>query len=254
MRPKTNPVERFWKKVRVLGPESCWEWIGAKEHWGHGRFRAGDGSRQYAHRYSFELANGPVANDLCVCHKCDNPSCVNPAHLFLGKRKPAAKLSCIQVKEIRELLAAGKTQKSIAVLYGISQAHVSHINTGVSWPSNEQEDVTMKTFQNQAAQGDMLITRVESLPEGLTEAEAVHGEHVIAHSETGHNHVISEDGVSVFEAANDPFVLYLKVDNTTELRHLRSFDTHESLKIAPGLYRVNRQREYTPEGFRRAAD
>lgn len=112
----------------------------------------------------------------------------------------------------------------------------------------------MKVFQNQAAQGDMLITRIEQMPEGLTEAKAKNGYYIIAHSETGHNHVIAQEGVSVFEAANDPFVLYLKVDNTAELRHLRSFDTHESLKINPGLYRVNRQREYTPEGFRRAAD
>ncbi len=112
----------------------------------------------------------------------------------------------------------------------------------------------MKTFNNMAAQGDMLITRVESIPEGLQPMNPEGGNYIVAHSETGHHHVLPQQDVEVFGAANDPFVLYLVVNNETELKHLRSFDTHESLKVPPGMYRINRQREYTPEGFRRAAD
>lgn len=112
----------------------------------------------------------------------------------------------------------------------------------------------MKTFTNQAAQGDLLITRVDAIPQGLEPMKAEHGDYVVAHSETGHHHVLPEGDVNVFQAANDDFVLYLVVNNETELKHLRSFDTHESLKVPPGMYRINRQREYTPEGFRRAAD
>lgn len=112
----------------------------------------------------------------------------------------------------------------------------------------------MKTFERQAAQGDMLITKIDSIPEGLEPMKPKGGQMIVAHSETGHHHVLPEADVDVFHAANDEFVLYLVVNNETELKHMRSFDTHESLKLQPGKYRINRQREYTPEGFRRAAD
>lgn len=112
----------------------------------------------------------------------------------------------------------------------------------------------MKAFDKQAAQGDLLITRIDTIPDGMEVVKPDDGYYVVAHSETGHNHVIQQEGVNVFRAANDPFVLYLVVDNEVELKHLRSFDTHESIKVPPGMYRINRQREYTPEGFRRAAD
>ena len=110
------------------------------------------------------------------------------------------------------------------------------------------------TFQHQAAQGDLLITRIDKLPEELSPAKAEGGDYIVAHSETMHNHVMAEKDCEVFEAANDPFVLYVVVRNETPIRHLRSFDTHAPIHVSPGIYRINRQREYTPEGFRRAAD
>ena len=112
----------------------------------------------------------------------------------------------------------------------------------------------MKTFHQQAAQGDMLITKVDAIPEGLKPMKPEGDHYVVAHSETGHHHVLPENDVDVFQAANDPFVLYLVVNNETQLEHLRSFDTHAPISIPPGMYRINRQREYTPEGFRRAQD
>ena len=112
----------------------------------------------------------------------------------------------------------------------------------------------MHILKNQAAQGDMLITKITDLPDDLIPAKSENGVFVCAHSETGHNHVVEADGVKAFNAANDPFVMYLVVDNTAKLEHLRSFDTHSPISIPPGVYRINRQREYTPEGFRRAAD
>ena len=111
----------------------------------------------------------------------------------------------------------------------------------------------MITFQKQAAQGDLLITKIDSLPENLIKAES-DGDYTVAHSETGHNHVMSSDDVDFYTSANDNFVLYAVVNKQTELRHLRSFDTHKTITVSPGIYRINRQREYTPEGFRRAAD
>ncbi len=112
----------------------------------------------------------------------------------------------------------------------------------------------MKTFERQAAQGDLLITKIDAIPDGLQKVVAEGGHYVVAHSETGHNHVIQQEGVDVFSAANDPFVLYLVVDTVSEITHLRGFDTHEALRVNPGIYRINRQREYIPEGFRKAAD
>jgi len=112
----------------------------------------------------------------------------------------------------------------------------------------------MKTFKKQAAQGDMLITKINGLPTDIKPMQPENGVFVCAHSETGHNHVIQDNGVKAYQAANDPFVMYLVVDKPAELKHLRSFDTHTPIMIPPGTYRINRQREYTAEGFRRAQD
>lgn len=111
----------------------------------------------------------------------------------------------------------------------------------------------MNTFTTQAAQGDMLITKIDELPEGVVPKELENGVYVLAHSETGHHHVIEPGHAKVYEAANDPFMAYMVVEHPTNLTHLRSFDTHAPITISPGTYRINRQREYTPEGFRRAA-
>ena len=117
----------------------------------------------------------------------------------------------------------------------------------------------MLTFQNQAAQGDLFIRRVEAIPAHLKPMAAEGGNYIVAHSETGHHHIIeARPNVTVF-STDDPLLSYLQVIEATDemevvIEHLRNFDTHESIKISAGNYEIRRQREYTPEGWRRVAD
>src|SRR5688500_13968895 len=75
-------IRKFWRSVSKPNERGCREWTGST-HKGYGFFTE---NRRlfYTHRVSFCLTFGPFPNDLLVCHKCDNPPCCNPAHLFLG--------------------------------------------------------------------------------------------------------------------------------------------------------------------------
>lgn len=75
--------ERFWAKV--VKTEGCWKWTAKRDRNGYGRFSPnGQYSQTVAHRFSWELHNGPIPEGMLVCHHCDNPECTNPSHLFLG--------------------------------------------------------------------------------------------------------------------------------------------------------------------------
>jgi len=109
----------------------------------------------------------------------------------------------------------------------------------------------MEQFKKCAAQGDLLITKVSKIPDAK-ETPAENSEHVVAHSETGHHHVIGAEKVRHFRI--DDFVSYIDVGADAKLVHKRNFDTHGSIKLSVGKYRLNRQREYVAGAFQRAND
>lgn len=141
---------RFWKFVKKT--EDCWLWTGTITYRGHGRFRDGSSRNMGAHRFSWELHFGSIPEGLFVCHKCDNPPCVNPNHLFLGthadnmedmrKKHRAAhgenhgtnKLLEKDIYAIRDKLSEGVfTIAEVAKLYGVSPSLVSKISQGRIW-------------------------------------------------------------------------------------------------------------------------
>lgn len=115
------------------------------------------------------------------------------------------------------------------------------------------------TFTNRAAQGDLLIRRIGALPKNVKPISPINGVFKVAESETHHDHVIDAAPNVQWYGTDDPMVSYLEVIEATDatetlLRHLRGFDTHKTIVIPPGVFEVRRQREHTPEGWRRVED
>lgn len=101
----------------------------------------------------------------------------------------------------------------------------------------------MKSFEYAAAQGDVMFVRVGELPEGLEEAPLEDGELVVAHSETGHHHVM----VGNAKMYGIPGIInqqFLKINEPSRLVHRREYHTHEELLFRPGVYQVLKQREF----------
>ena len=146
---------RVWAKVdHSAGPDACWPWTATRIDKGYGRIKVA-GWYVLAHRVVWELTHGLIPPGLQVLHKCDNPPCCNPAHLFLGtnadnnadmvakgraryvsrrgERNGRAKLTADQVLEIRRRSAAGDPAGALARLFGIAPSTVSNILARRIW-------------------------------------------------------------------------------------------------------------------------
>lgn len=159
--------DSFWEKVdkNPQGYKGCWEWTGATLRKGYGQFRRKELKPEAAaHRISWRLTYGEIPKGMCILHKCDNPPCVRPDHLFLGTKKensqdmtkkrrhrlqqhpelkvklqgennPRAKLVPDQVREIRKRYDEGENTVTLSNEFGVETAAISKIGKRQRWRS-----------------------------------------------------------------------------------------------------------------------
>jgi hypothetical protein len=147
--------DRLLAKIVVDQASGCWNWTASTNLAGYGRIKA-NGTMRYAHRVSYELFCCDIPDGMAVCHRCDNPGCINPEHLFLGTQSDnitdmvskgrhargaiiahlgienaKAKLTEDDVVAIRG--SSGLTNTKLAELFGVSKVQIGNIRNGKSW-------------------------------------------------------------------------------------------------------------------------
>jgi hypothetical protein len=145
-------LRNFQLKVNKLGPGDCWEWAAGKDRQGYGQIRLHPMGVFFAHRIAYFVSAGVDPGPLSTCHKCDNPGCCNPAHLFLGthadnvadmvakgraahnampgESHPRSVLTGRDVKAIR---CSDATCAALAVKYGVNRTAISKVRRRKTW-------------------------------------------------------------------------------------------------------------------------
>lgn len=139
----SNPTfeERFWNRVNVSGPDECWEWQGNRMVNGYGRLKR-NGHQVGAHRIALEMDLGRIEPGLKALHRCNNPACCNPKHLYQGTtsdnlmdawragsfaHRQRRNLTEGAIFKIREQVSSGKSQIQVAKFFGVNQSTISRI-------------------------------------------------------------------------------------------------------------------------------
>ena len=171
---RQNFLDRFWNKANKDGPVPshcpelgpCWVWTAHIDRLGYGWFQSARRKSELAHRVAWRITNGTILDGIKCCHKCDNRSCVNPDHLFLGtqadnmrdaankkrmasgdrsgsrlhpesrprgENTPCAKLRDEDIPVIRALVANGKSQRSVARRFGVHHGIIGGIIRRKAW-------------------------------------------------------------------------------------------------------------------------
>jgi hypothetical protein len=145
----SSPEEAFEARVKP-NPTGCLEWTGAKIKDGYGMIKVG-GVSTLAHRFSYERHVSAIPSDRKVLHTCDNPSCVNPDHLFLGTdqdnvddmfakgrgRKASGEAhgrTKLTETDVLAIKSDPRKYRDIATAFGIGKSTVGYIKSGKNWP------------------------------------------------------------------------------------------------------------------------
>jgi hypothetical protein len=139
-RPPNNTLVTILMQTKIDLKTNCWEWLGLKSKDGYGK--VSQNSRTYSvHRLVYSLINGEIPKEVFVCHRCDNPSCCNPEHLFLGNhqenmddmyskgRGAFCRIESKQKQEIIDMLSSGMSRKTIAAKLGVSVTTITRVRS-----------------------------------------------------------------------------------------------------------------------------
>lgn len=156
--------DRYITKVAMAAPDECWEWTAARNRRGYGRFNY-RGKNRHAHRLALEFRGVEIPDGMLALHSCDNPPCVNPAHLRVGtyadnaadmmergrnhpiepgvgENNSFARLTESEVLAIRRMHASGVRQMHIADAFGISRSLVWTIVHRISWTHLDESEAS----------------------------------------------------------------------------------------------------------------